>query len=361
MKPNLLTRLILAALLAGAPALSAQDTATDERLARALERYPDADADKDGKLSMAEALAYLEAHPDLKAKFGGKPRGSGAPSSVGPSSTAASNLPAGPRVFVCAHSYMIFTAAMLAPLAESAGFAHRDAGKQMLGGSRVLQHWNLPDDQNWAKDALREGKVDVLTLSPNLQLPDEGIDNFTKLGLEKNPKLRVLVQASWVPFDGRHDGDRRSFRNAMRDEVTAEEVRQQRDRHHGSWLKRIEAQVRALNAAVGREAVFIVPVSAAVYALRERIAEGKAPGLAKQSEMFRDDHGHPATPMALLATYCHFAAIYQRSPVGLPVPALLKNTPHAEELNRLLQQLAWDAVSNYPMSGVKAGDETKAP
>ena len=116
----------------------------------------------------------------------------------------------------------------------------------------------------------------------------------------------------------------------------------------------------ALNAAVGKEAVFIVPVSAAVFALRERIAEGRAPGLTKQSEMFRDDHGHPADPMALLVTYCHFAAIYQRTPVGLPMPAPLKDKPQAVELNLLLQQLAWDAVSNHPMSGVKpaiAADE----
>ncbi len=75
--------------------------------------------------------------------------------------------------------------------------------------------------------------------------------------------------------------------------------------------------MRDLNASVGHETVFIVPVSDAVFALRKRISVGKVPGLTQQSEMFRDDHGHPADPMALLVTYCHFAAIYQRSPVGI--------------------------------------------
>ena len=104
--------------------------------------------------------------------------------------------PAPTRVFVCAHSFMIFTAKLLPSLAQAANFSYASAGQQMIGGSRVIQHWNLPDEKNTAKAALREGKVDVLTLSPHMLLPDEGIDNFTKLGLEKNPKLRVFVQAS---------------------------------------------------------------------------------------------------------------------------------------------------------------------
>ena len=350
MKP----RLLFAALLAFAPSLPAQNTTTPapnpamaQRLARALKLFPDADADKDGKLTMPEALAYVDTHPDLKAMLPGN-YGGGARSSM-PASFAPGAQ--GTRVFVCAHSYMIYTAALLPEVAKAAGVAHLDAGRQMIGGSRVIQHWNLPDEKNLARTALREGKVDVLTLSPHLILPDEGIDNFVKLGLEKNPKLRVLVQSSWMPKDGKSG----AFKNEMRDAVPAQEVRQMRDSHNGGWLKNLEAQVSALNASVGREAVFILPVSAAVFALRERIAEGKAPGLAKQSEMFRDDHGHPADPLALLVTYCHFAAIHQRSPVGLPVPAQLKDRPQAEELNRLLQQLAWDAVTNYPMSGVKDG------
>ena len=47
-------------------------------------------------------------------------------------------------------------------------------------------------------------------------------------------------------------------------------------------------------------------------------------------------------------------AIFHRSPVGLPLPSTLKTLPNAEAMNRLLQQIAWDTVSKYPMSGVKA-------
>ena len=258
---------------------------------------------------------------------------------------------AGPRVFVTAHSFMIFTAKLLPPMSEAAGIPYVAAGQQMLGGSRVIQHWNLPDDKNRAKASLNAGTVDVLTLSPHVLLPDEGIDNFTKLGVAKNPNLRVLVQASWPARDG-HEGP---FKNADRDAVTRADLTTIREQH-SPWVKALEKQVAALNASIGKEAVFIVPVDEAVFALRERVADGKAPGITKQSELFRDDLGHPNAAMAILVTYCHFVAIHHRSPVGLPVPAELKDQPQAEALNHLLQELARNAVTQYPHSGVKAAD-----
>jgi len=278
------------------------------------------------------------------------------------STPASRGLPPGPRVFICAHSFMIFTGQLLPPLAEAAGIAYQDAGTQMLGGSRTLQHWNVPDGQNLAKKALQAGTVDVLLVSPHLLLPDEGIDDFTKLGLEKNPKLRVLVQASWPTRDGNLVG---TFKNEMRNAVSVADLQQQRAAYEAMWLRSLEEQVRRLNATLGRPVVSIVPVGKAVFALRERIAQGAAPGLHQQTELFKDDLGHPLPPLAALVTYCHFAALYGRSPVGLPVPASLKSLPRADELNSLLQDLAWRAVSTYAPSGVNAapaaGQTTSTP
>jgi len=64
--------------------------------------------------------------------------------------------------------------------------------------------------------------------------------------------------------------------------------------------------------------------------------------------------GHPTTPLKVLAAYCHYAVIYRRSPVGLPMPeALEQNKEFAiPALNKLLQELAWDAVIHNPMTGV---------
>ncbi len=361
------TAAILTALLVASLAtLHADDTPAPEPAAsqgggvsaRLLTLVPEADTNRDGQLSMQEVLVYLDAHPELKGllpqRTGVRGKGPRVTEPGTMSTPASAGLPAGPRVFVCSHSFMIFTGQQLPPMAAAAGIGYCDAGTQMIGGSRTLQHWNVPDDRNRAKKALREGAVDVLLVSPQLLLPDEGIDKFTMLGMEENPNLRVHVQASWPS----RDGNLGPFKNAMRDTATVADLKAMSDGYETAWLKPLERQVNALNASVGESAVRIVPVSHAVFALRERVAQGTAPGIAKQSDLFRDDLGHPQPPLAALVTYCHFAAIYGRSPVGLPVPATLKSLPEAEAMNRLLQQLAWQAVVSYPLSGVRAEPAT---
>src|SRR5689334_11975916 len=74
----------------------------------------------------------------------------------------------GGRVFICGHSFHIFNARYLGPIAQAAKLAdHRTVDSQMIGGSSVTQHWELSDNQNKVKAALKERKVDVLTMSPN--------------------------------------------------------------------------------------------------------------------------------------------------------------------------------------------------
>ncbi|MCX7047671.1 MAG: hypothetical protein NTX50_19575 [Candidatus Sumerlaeota bacterium] len=260
----------------------------------------------------------------------------------------------GQRVFICGHSFHVFVASPLTEVAKMAGIKdHVLAGTQSIGGSRTIQHWNLPDDKNRAKQALIAGNVDVLTLSPHLLLPDEGIDRFTELALAHNPNIRILIQASWMPYDGNllNFGQ---FKNEDRKKTPLNGLRQ----GQAEWFKKMEAQVQALNQKYGKQAVFIVPVGEAVMVLREKIAQGQAPGLKSPDEMFKDGIGHPTAPVMALCVYCQFAAIYRRTPVGLPMPQFyLKargaNTAWDEKLNLLLQQIAWEAVSKYPFSGVK--------
>ena len=69
--------------------------------------------------------------------------------------------------------------------------------------------------------------------------------------------------------------------------------------------------------------LFVVPVGQAVLALREKIIAGQAPGLKAQEDLFTDALGHPKPPLQALVTYCHYAVIYRKSPVGLPPPSAL--------------------------------------
>ncbi len=257
----------------------------------------------------------------------------------------------GQGVFTCGHSFHIWVAELLAELASRAGIRdHQVAGTSAIGASLALQHWDVPEEKNEARKALLAGRVDVLTLSC-MTRPDEGIRLFAKLAAAHNPHVRVTLQELWLPED------RFPFDPLHRVRKSVEEFNgatlSTLKPPHEAYFKVMEDYVQALNAEIGRQVVFVVPDAQATLALRERIIAGTAFGLEKQSDLFADPWGHPTPPLKVLAGYCHFSVIYRRSPVGLPAPALLGGNPKwGEPLNRLLQELAWKAASQHPLSGV---------
>ena len=271
-----------------------------------------------------------------------------------PAKSADKDVPKGQRVYSIGHSFHVFMPAILAEIAKSAGIAdHQQVGLSSIGGSYVKQHWDVPDDKFKSKATLESGNLDVLTIAP-LFLPDEGIENFVRLASEKCPQIRVLVQEFWLPFDVNVN-----FRNGQPpapDRTVFDPKKLQAE--HDQYFQGIDELVKSLNEKYqGKPPVFVVPVGQAVLALRQKIAAGAAPGLAKQTDLFTDSIGHARPPLAVLVAYCYFAEIYGRSPVGLPVPPALKTVVDEEttiKLNHLLQEIAWTAVTAHPLSGVKA-------
>ena len=297
-----------------------------------------------------------------------------------PSSSAA--MPAGQRVFYASHSLMWDMPPVLTQQVEAYGIkGHTVVGLQRIGVSRTIQHWNLPDAQNQAKQALQAGNVDVFVTS-NLVHPDEGIDNFFKLGRQHNPNMRFLMQISW-PGLGNTDNEQFNAgrgaapgagagaapaggggrgglgaRGGMFLSGNDEKTPEQLTTINAIDIKNAEEQARRLNAEAGKPVVFLVPTAQAHNALRTLIYKKEVPGMAAQSEVFIDPIGHPTAPVIALNAYLHFSVLYKRSPVGLPMPTILKNANRPqwndEKLNRKLQELAWDIVRNYPPSGVTA-------
>lgn len=256
----------------------------------------------------------------------------------------AKSPPKGLRVFYTGHSFHMFVPRHVEQLVKAAGIKeHKLVGRQGIGGSRVYQHWDLPDDRNKAKQALKTGNVDIFTMAAHLTVPDRGIASFTEFGLKHNPKLRLLVQASWYPFDV-PSRRKRIRKNEQRDAMAIEDLQAAVD----EWRKKLEAQADALNKRHGRKAVFIVPVGDAVVKLRALVVAGKYPGVKKQSVLFRDPIGHGGPHVQALASYCNFAAIYRVSPEGLKVQ--FRGVSDAQQA--ILQKLAWETVSSYPYAGV---------
>jgi hypothetical protein len=261
--------------------------------------------------------------------------------------------PSGQRVFYASHSLMWYVPGPLGEMAEAAGIkGHKLAGLQKLGASKTTQHWKMPEEKNKARQALKKGEVDVFVMSP-IQFPDEGVESFVHLGLKHNPKMRFLVQVSW----GGWDIDNQDFPRGATGKVDREKGPEQLKKLFVRNIKAAEEQVDAINKEVGRKVVFLVPSAQASATLRKRIHAKELPGLTSQAELFRDPISHPAPPLEALNSYLHFAVLYNRSPVGLPMPSLLKKARKEawdDKLNRALQELAWETVTGYPYSGVEA-------
>ncbi|HEY7428615.1 MAG TPA: SGNH/GDSL hydrolase family protein [Gemmataceae bacterium] len=263
----------------------------------------------------------------------------------------AAPITTGQRVFSCGHSFHVWVPAIVADLCKKAAISnHVQIGVSSIGGSRVIQHWDIAEEKNKAKQALKTGKVDVLTLSP-IFLPDAGIENFTTLAREHNKDIRIVVQPIWLRWDIYEPTTKRPAK-VDHNAITGEELR----KRHAVYFKNMDEHIRALNKKQGKTVLFVVPAPQAVIALREKIIAGQAPGLKRQQELFTDELGHGTAPLKALVAYCNFAVIYRRSPVGLPVPEILKQAKlgdNEEKLNRLLQELAWEAVQQHPLSGVR--------
>jgi hypothetical protein len=248
-----------------------------------------------------------------------------------------------------------------APLGEMVaayGITNHTLAIQRMGFSRTQQFWDQSEAQSQAKQALKSGAIDDFIMSP-MDMPDEGVANFVKLGLINNPHMRFFVQNNWAGFNNDGQKAQQSMRLMMSghlkpwDQTTEEDLKTLNTESE----KAFEAQVNQINQNFGHQVLFIIPTSQANAMLRARIVRKEFPGLEKQSQLFLDQIGHPTPPLVALNVYLHFATIYGRSPVGLPLPSILKkaNNPKWDDnFNRALQQLAWDTVINYPPSGVTA-------
>jgi len=276
-------------------------------------------------------------------------------------------IPKGQRIYASHHSYFLPIPPILTEMATAGGYPDQVmVGSDYIGGSKSLQHWNVPDATNKAKAALLAGQTDVLILTP-VYLPDDGIEKFAKLGVEHNPDIRVTVMEFWIPFDVYNPtiydhnyqpipGEPPLMPKPAKVDHNAATVDGLRKMHE-YYFQTMDAYLEKVNKDLGKQVIYVVPMGQAVLALREKVIAGQAPGITAQAELFNDDLGHPGPAMQALEAYCHYAVIYRKSPVGLPVPTVLQKSKIPQDqlsaLNLLLQQLAWDAVIHHPLSGVK--------
>ncbi|MGO8766117.1 MAG: hypothetical protein ACLQSR_13400 [Limisphaerales bacterium] len=134
-----------------------------------------------------------------------------------------------------------------------------------------------------------------------MELPDEGIENFVKFGLEKNPKMPFFVQNNWAAFNidaqGWHSKGMANMGGMDKwDKTTAGQI----PNLNATSVKLYEEQVDKINKDIGHTVIWIIPTDQANEALRITVAKNEFPGVEKQSQLFRDPIGHPGPVLQAL-------------------------------------------------------------
>jgi len=219
-------------------------------------------------------------------------------------------------------------------------------------------------------DGLERGDFDMLLLATPHCYPDAeawagavGLDSTPAIlcaaGVKNNPNFRLVWQSwYWPRIEPR--GDKKVLHWKPRQEPP-------------DGLRALEKLVDQINEKHGRKVMVISPVEEAVCKVIEMVAAGKFPGITDPGELWgawtrqTDPMWRPGSHLLTLFAYCNVATMYGVSPIGLnPDFSGLKfgggkNVPYAfndlapitEEQRKILQQIVWDTVSNYPYSGVK--------
>jgi hypothetical protein len=272
--------------------------------------------------------------------------------------------PAGARV-----GYMLILFGCEDAVVKAAGIdMHKTLGGPYLGtwhnmiGQKGIQPGKL--------DGLERGDFDMLLAATPHCYPDAGnwagavgLDSTPAIlcaaGVKNNPNFRLVWQSYYTPHTEPR-GDKKVLHWKPRQEPP-------------DGLRALEKLVDQINAKHGRKVMVISPVEEATCKLIEMVAAGKFPGITDPEELWgpwtrsHDPMWRPGSHLRTLFAYCNVATMYGVSPIGLnPDCSSLKFgggktfpeafndlAPITEEQRKILQQIVWDTVSNYPYSGVK--------
>lgn len=301
------------------------------------------DRDGNGELSPVELAAMPKVAFYDRNGDGRITREDLAPASAGlPHSAAPATTPTGTEasaqglqfLFV-GHSLVQPAIRPLARIAAAAGIEGHGGKADIRGGTSARVHWNVKGPEQRVQPDVASGKYDVLVLGAYYGDKPEDWAAYVALGRAHRPNLRVLVQDAW-PDIGRDEAqvpDAATFALRM-----------------AGLNATVATNVIAVNGQYPGT-VRVIPVGNAMLLLRTWMEDGRVPGLSKvRGDLYRDNI-HPTPVVGVLEGYVYFACVYGRSPVGLPNP--FREEGIGDELNTVLQRVAWSAATQHPLSGVE--------
>lgn len=385
---------ILLAVLASIVSLSHEahgDEAAD-RLARWLKRFPDADTNGDGKLTIEEARAYQD-------KLRKTNRKGGAPSSfrvdpgwdaeqfpkhavslrspaeikelysqVNGGKRSAVTSYAKPqdgslRIVATGHSFMAPGFKTFPLIAKAAGLQQpplvSHTGGGITGSARykweqengIFQFDRKPIPKLLA--SISNAKWDAMMWGPYHNDRPKYYSCWIDFCLKYNPGMKFYLSDAWPQIA--------QFGQMPKSEaeMTAEVFDRLSKEKHAGYAKLLGTLSKAYPGKV-----FILPTSDAMILSVRHYLRGELPGVEgihklvgkKDRSLWRDHIGHLGPGFDRLEGYVFYATIYGRSPELIDGDIHFSNKPAdfpSRELDRTFRKIAWQAVVNNPLSGVR--------
>lgn len=375
--------------------VAAYDGPSQQQLADWLKRFPTADTNRDGTLTVQEATAFQRQRRKSTARQKGAPSkfavDPGWKSSTFPdhavcyrspkeilelyaktpdgAKKAISRYPrptdGALRIVGTGHSFMAPGYTTLPAIARAAGLQQpplmTHTGGGITGSTRykweqengIFQFNGSPTPKLLA--AISNAEWDAMMWGPYFQDQPEYYLCWMDFSLKYNPQMKFYLSDAWPQL-----GQLPQLPNSEA-ELTPEIFAQLGAEKNAATAK----LVGTLNAKHPQK-VFVMPTNDAMVLAAEYYSRGLLPGVEgihtligkKERSLWRDQLGHLGPGLGELEGYVFYATLYGRSPELIEDDVNFRrqgNYP-SRELDRVFRKIAWQAVTNHPLSGVVDAD-----
>lgn len=362
---------------------------TGKQLANWLKRFPAADVNKDGKLTVQEADAFRK-----KMQGGSVRRGAKTTFKVDPgwkadrfpnhavsyrtpeeivavySATIRGNQRAvtsypkpadgSLRIVGTGHSFMAPGYQTFPLIAKASGLeppplvTHTGGG--MTGSARykweqengIFQFDGKPVPKLLA--SIANAEWDAMMWGPYFQDRPEYYSCWIEFCLKYNPKMKFYLSDAWPQLDQLDEIPTKE------EELTSDLFTRLGKEKHATYV----TLIGTLNQSYPGK-VFVLPTSDAMVLAVQAYHRGELPGVEgvhqyvgqKKRALWRDRLGHLGPGFGNLEGYVFYATMYGRSPelIEGDVPFNGQSDYPSRELDRVFRKIAWQAVIGNPLSG----------
>lgn len=378
-------RFFIAFLLLGIASSAAAQS--EQQLANWLKRFPEADANKDGKLSIEEAAAYRK---QLQKKKQGGKGGRGTPRTFKvdpgwdaerfPEHAVSYKSPdeiaeiygevksfekqesGALRIVGTGHSFMAPGYKTLPKICEADGFEqplYTHTGGGITGSARYK--WEQEngifqfDKQPTPKllSSISNAKWEAMIWGPYFNDRPVYYTCWIDFCLKYNPDMKFFLSDAWPQVEQLGEIP------TSEDVLTAETITRLGKEKHAGYAKMLDG----LNEKYS-DRVFILPTCDALVLAVQHYHRGELPGVeginkaigGKERSIWRDPLGHLETGFDRLEGYVFYSTIYGRSAELIEGDIFPDAEYPSQELDRVFRKIAWEAVKNNTHSGVTDED-----